>query len=193
MNLSDEQALDGLRRDVERLAGSTCADCPRRLCGHDAVFSVALGFKDRPRCLACLARGLGRAAVELRDELRLYVRSRDCYRTAWEEASAREGVDAERPACVWETPPVSGTPRTAATVPTVAAEPAAVWDAGAMACGDLVLALRGRLLALTPGAVLRVIARDPAAPADLPAWCRLTGHRLVAERHPEYLIQRKGG
>jgi tRNA 2-thiouridine synthesizing protein A len=62
-----------------------------------------------------------------------------------------------------------------------------------MGCGDLVLALRLRLQKLEPGAVLKVTARDPAAPEDLPAWCRLTGHRLVWASHPEYLIERKRG
>lgn len=62
-----------------------------------------------------------------------------------------------------------------------------------MGCGDLVLALRIRLNALPPGGVLQVTARDPAAPLDLPAWCRLTGHVLVRADHPVYLIRRKEG
>jgi tRNA 2-thiouridine synthesizing protein A len=61
-----------------------------------------------------------------------------------------------------------------------------------MACGELVLALRVRLAALPPGAELRVRATDPAAPEDIPAWCRLTGHPLVSADHPTYLIRRKG-
>jgi tRNA 2-thiouridine synthesizing protein A len=69
---------------------------------------------------------------------------------------------------------------------------AAVWDAGAMGCGELLLALRGRLQPLPPGAVLRVVARDPGAPEEMPAWCRLTGHRLLRAAHPEYDIQRRG-
>jgi len=44
---------------------------------------------------------------------------------------------------------------------------------------------------LEPGEILRLIARDPGAPADVPAWCRLTGHALVVEQHPVYLIRRK--
>jgi tRNA 2-thiouridine synthesizing protein A len=67
----------------------------------------------------------------------------------------------------------------------------AEWDAGDLGCGELVLTLRGRLQALAPGQVLRLIARDPGAPADIPAWCRLTGHLLVLARHPVYLIRRK--
>jgi tRNA 2-thiouridine synthesizing protein A len=60
-----------------------------------------------------------------------------------------------------------------------------------MGCGDLVLELRGRVEALGPGRVLRLTARDPGAPADIPAWCRMTGHALVSAHHPIYLIRRK--
>ncbi len=65
------------------------------------------------------------------------------------------------------------------------------WDAGDMGCGDLVLELRQRMEALRPGQILALVARDPGAPADIPAWCRMTGHALVAEQHPTYLIRRK--
>jgi tRNA 2-thiouridine synthesizing protein A len=68
---------------------------------------------------------------------------------------------------------------------------ATTWDAGDMGCGELVMLLRLRLNALPPGSVLRLVARDPGAPEDLPAWCRLTGHRLVRAAHPVYDIQRK--
>jgi tRNA 2-thiouridine synthesizing protein A len=44
---------------------------------------------------------------------------------------------------------------------------------------------------MAPGAVLRLIALDPGAPADIPAWCRLTGHALLDHAHPVYLIRRK--
>jgi tRNA 2-thiouridine synthesizing protein A len=69
--------------------------------------------------------------------------------------------------------------------------PDAEWDADDMGCGDLVLELRARMLGLRPGQVLRLVARDPGAPADLPAWCRMTGHALLSEAHPVYLIRRK--
>lgn len=66
-----------------------------------------------------------------------------------------------------------------------------VWDAGALACGELVLELKMRMDRLRPGQVLKLIALDPGAPADLPAWCRLTGHSLVSQAHPMYWIRRK--
>ena len=65
------------------------------------------------------------------------------------------------------------------------------WDAGDLGCGELVLQLRFRIEQLEPGALLRLVALDPGARADLPAWCRLTGHALVAAEHPVYLIRRK--
>ena len=65
------------------------------------------------------------------------------------------------------------------------------WNAGELGCGELVLELRLRLDEMAPGQVLRVTALDPGAPADLPAWCRMTGHTLVNQQHPVYLIRRK--
>lgn len=52
------------------------------------------------------------------------------------------------------------------------------WDAGDLACGELLIALRARLRAM-PGEVLKLVARDPGAPEDLAAWCRLTGNTLL--------------
>ncbi len=65
------------------------------------------------------------------------------------------------------------------------------WDAGEMGCGELVIQLRRRLAPLAPGERFELVACDPGAPEDLPAWCRLTGHELVASKHPVYLIQRR--
>ncbi len=54
------------------------------------------------------------------------------------------------------------------------------WNAGEMSCGDLVLELRRRVRE-APGSVIKVTALDAGAPADLPAWCRMTGHALLAQ------------
>jgi tRNA 2-thiouridine synthesizing protein A len=71
------------------------------------------------------------------------------------------------------------------------AEIVSEWDAGDMGCGELVLELRMRLTALPAGSHFKLIARDPGVPEDLPAWCRMTGHRLLQASPPEYLIERK--
>jgi tRNA 2-thiouridine synthesizing protein A len=65
------------------------------------------------------------------------------------------------------------------------------WDAGETGCGRLVFELSRRLNRMEPGQILEVIAQDPGAPVDLPAWCRMTGHKLVSADHPVYVIQRR--
>lgn len=67
----------------------------------------------------------------------------------------------------------------------------AQWDSSDLGCGELVLGLRAQVNALRPGQVLRVVARDPGAIEDVPAWCQMTGHRLVKTEPPIYFIQRK--
>lgn len=67
----------------------------------------------------------------------------------------------------------------------------ATWDAGAMGCGELIVRLRFQLQAMAPGAVLHLIATDEGVRADLPAWCRMTRHTLVASTHPDYWIRKR--
>jgi tRNA 2-thiouridine synthesizing protein A len=69
--------------------------------------------------------------------------------------------------------------------------PDSEWDAGDMGCGELVMELRIRLRSVPAGHILKLTARDPGAPEDLPAWCRLTGHHLTYADHPIYVIRRK--
>ncbi len=67
------------------------------------------------------------------------------------------------------------------------------WDAGDLGCGDLLIRLRFLLQDMRPDEIIRVHATDPGAIQDLPAWCRLTGERIVEQdlqRHL-YWIQRK--
>jgi len=68
-----------------------------------------------------------------------------------------------------------------------------IWDAGETGCGHLVVELHRRLDGMQPGDELEVIAHDAGAPADLPAWCRMTGHALVKAEHPVYVIACKAG
>jgi len=65
------------------------------------------------------------------------------------------------------------------------------WDAGELGCGRLLFELYLRLDRLQPGEEIEIVARDPGAPADLPAWCRTTGHTLVSANHPVYVIRRE--
>jgi TusA-related sulfurtransferase len=66
-----------------------------------------------------------------------------------------------------------------------------VFDAVNQGCGDLLLELRQQIDALGDGAVLLVATRDLGSPVELPAWCRLTGNRLLAQQHPYYLVKKK--
>jgi tRNA 2-thiouridine synthesizing protein A len=65
----------------------------------------------------------------------------------------------------------------------------AQWDAGEIGCGHLVFELSRRVNQMRPGERLEIIARDPGAASDLPAWCRMTGHTLVSSNHPTYVIE----
>ena len=165
-------------RELLRLAGGTCVSCRVPFTPHEAVFSVAMGFKTAPRCLPCLAKGFDRPFEAFRTELVDYVHRRECYLRAWREA------DRMTDRTPLETPVVIGGEET--TLPTTLE-----WDAGDLACGELVLGLRIRLMALPSGTVYTVRATDPAAPEDLPSWCRLTGHTLMNASHPVYTIRRK--
>jgi tRNA 2-thiouridine synthesizing protein A len=167
-------------RELHRIAGGACRDCRMRYTAHEAVWNVALGFKNAPRCFACLCSRLGRGADDLRQQLTDYVTRRDCYLRAWQEADRMEAL-----------PPTPSRDDDTSTE----AEPAIVagtaWDAGDMGCGELVMELRIRLNSLPPGSVFTIRATDPAAPEDIPAWCRLTGHGLVSADHPLYRIRRR--
>jgi len=55
----------------------------------------------------------------------------------------------------------------------------AAWDAGNIGCGELVLKLKLRMRQLESGQILRLTARDLGARADIPSWCRMTGHLLL--------------
>ena len=67
--------------------------------------------------------------------------------------------------------------------------PADEWDAGYMGCGEVIILLKLRMQKMDPGAVLKLTARDQGAPHDLPAWCRMTGRRLLRAEHPVYWIE----
>ena len=67
-----------------------------------------------------------------------------------------------------------------------------IWDAGSLGCGPLLLELRNRMRAM-PGKTLLLVALDLGAPQDIPAWCRVTGNRLIGcdSARSHYWIQSK--
>ncbi len=71
----------------------------------------------------------------------------------------------------------------------------ATLDAIGLLCPLPVLKARKRLKALAPGAVLQILADDPAAVIDVPHFCLQAGHEFLgqsqAEGHQIYLL-RKG-
>lgn len=180
---------------VARVSGAFCRTCGSRLCGHAAVFCIVMGLHEAPVCPRCLAAALDWPFESLRDRLFERVQAKACLGAGWREAGEREGFgNVARPACLWPAASsVSDGPALPFAGPAVAPSDAhdVAWDAGDIGCGDLVLDLRAKLMELRPGSVLKLTATDPGAPEDIPAWCGLTGHRLVAAKHPNYWIRKK--
>jgi uncharacterized OsmC-like protein/TusA-related sulfurtransferase len=64
--------------------------------------------------------------------------------------------------------------------------PDATCDGGDLDCGSgLLLIIREAMQPLPPGGVLEVRSREISVKEDLPAWCRLVGHTLVAVQSGE--------
>jgi tRNA 2-thiouridine synthesizing protein A len=59
-----------------------------------------------------------------------------------------------------------------------------VLDCRGQRCPLPVIALAKRLPQLDTGSVLRVLADDPAATHDIPAWCRLRGQDFAGSPAP---------
>ncbi len=65
------------------------------------------------------------------------------------------------------------------------------WEAGETGCGALIVGLKREIEKIAPGGRLQVTSLDAGASSDLPAWCRMTGHTLVAAKHPTYVLRKK--
>ncbi|MFE6287454.1 sulfurtransferase TusA family protein [Streptomyces sp. NPDC057877] len=77
------------------------------------------------------------------------------------------------------------------------AEPALTVDGTGLLCVTLLLRLRKQIDGVPPGTVVHVIATDPAAPLDLPAWCHMTGHTYLGpvpgSERPVYALRLAAG
>ncbi|AEG44578.1 sulfurtransferase TusA family protein [Isoptericola variabilis] len=61
-------------------------------------------------------------------------------------------------------------------------EPVVV-DARGLRCPLPVIRLAARARELPPGTLVTVLATDPAARHDVPAWARMRGHAMAGEEH----------
>lgn len=55
-------------------------------------------------------------------------------------------------------------------------------DARRLLCPLPVIRVQDRIRGLASGERLRVVCTDPGALSDVPAWCRLNGHRVLEAR-----------
>jgi TusA-related sulfurtransferase len=63
--------------------------------------------------------------------------------------------------------------------------PAVVVDARGLRCPLPVIRLAAAARDAAPGVLLTVLATDPAAEHDVPAWARMRGHAVVGSEHDE--------
>jgi tRNA 2-thiouridine synthesizing protein A len=65
-----------------------------------------------------------------------------------------------------------------------------VLDCRGKRCPLPVIELARRITDVEIGSVVRVLADDPAAAVDIPAWCRLRGHEYVGAVDDGYDVRR---
>ena len=68
-------------------------------------------------------------------------------------------------------------------------------DVKGLLCPMPVIRTQNRIKTLAGGVILRVVGSDPGMLADIPAWCRINGHRvLTLERgEGEYTVRLEVG
>jgi tRNA 2-thiouridine synthesizing protein A len=62
-------------------------------------------------------------------------------------------------------------------------------DCRGMLCPLPVIQLAKRITEVEPGETVVVLADDPAAATDIPAWCRMRSHELVEATDGRYVIR----
>ena len=75
--------------------------------------------------------------------------------------------------------------------------PDVLLDCRGLRCPLPVIRLANAITEVPVGAVVAVVADDPATRADVPAWCRMRGQEYVGEQPaddgaPTYLVRRRG-
>jgi tRNA 2-thiouridine synthesizing protein A len=64
-------------------------------------------------------------------------------------------------------------------------------DCRGMKCPRPIIEVARHIREVQVGAVLQLLADDPAAGPDLAAWCRMRGQTLVASDPPRFLVRRE--
>ncbi len=52
-------------------------------------------------------------------------------------------------------------------------------DARGLLCPMPVIRTQDKAVELSPGEILEVVCTDPGAINDVPAWCRINGHKVI--------------
>lgn len=65
-----------------------------------------------------------------------------------------------------------------------------VLDLRRLLCPLPVIRVQDRVAQLEPGTLVEAVCTDPGVLHDIPAWCRINGHRLVETRSEpdEYIV-----
>ena len=61
-------------------------------------------------------------------------------------------------------------------------------DARRLLCPMPVIKVQNRVNELAPGDILEVVCTDPGAMNDVPAWCRINGHKIISAEQAEDLV-----
>lgn len=58
-------------------------------------------------------------------------------------------------------------------------------NARRLLCPMPVIKTQDRVATLQPGDILEVVCTDPGALNDIPAWCRINGHKVLSTRRED--------
>lgn len=61
-------------------------------------------------------------------------------------------------------------------------------DACNLLCPMPVIRTQDKVATMAPGEKLEIVCTDPGALSDIPAWCRINGHRLISAQESDNQI-----
>ena len=64
-------------------------------------------------------------------------------------------------------------------------------DCQGMKCPQPIIEIARRISEVSVGAIVELLADDPAAGPDLAAWCRMRKQKLIASDPPRFLVRRE--